>query len=77
LRTQHLLDCLNSADSAEKAGVLQALLTLVTATSTGRLQPRADPNLCGARLITLDKKDGGLLPIAVSDTLGRLVRRWT
>jgi len=28
LRHQHLMDCLNSADSAAKAGLLEALLTL-------------------------------------------------
>jgi len=33
LRPQHLLDRLNSADSAAKAGVVEALLTLVTTTS--------------------------------------------
>jgi len=61
LRPQHLLDCLNSADSAAKAGLLEALLTLVTTTSSGRLHPRAAPYLCAARLIPLRKKDGGVV----------------
>jgi len=69
LRPQHLLDCLNSADSAAKAGLLEALLTLVTAVSAGRLHLRAVPPLCAARLIPLRKKDGGVRPIAVGDTL--------
>jgi len=43
LRPQHLLDCLNSADSAKKAGLLEALLTLVTITSSGRLHPVLPP----------------------------------
>jgi len=43
LRPQHLLDCLNSADSAAKAGLLEALLTLVTITSSGRLHPVLPP----------------------------------
>jgi len=60
LRPQHLLDCLNSADSTAKAGLQEALLTLVTATSSGRLHPRAAPHLCAARLIPLRKKDGGV-----------------
>jgi len=59
LRPQHLLDCLNSADSAAKTGLLVALLTLVTTVSAGRLHPRAAPYLCAARLIPLKKKDGG------------------
>jgi len=76
LRPQHLLDCLNSADSAAKAGLLEALLTMVTTTSSGRLHPRAAPHLCAARLIPLRKKDGGVRPIAVGDTLRRLVAKW-
>jgi len=76
LRPQHLLDCLNSPDSAAKAGLLEALLTLVTATSSGRLHPREAPYLCAARLIPLRKKDGGVRPIVVGDTLRRLVAKW-
>jgi len=76
LRPQHLLDCLNSADSAAKAGLLEALLTLVTTVSAGRLHPRATALLCRARLIPLRKKDGGVRRIAVSDTLRRLVAKW-
>jgi len=76
LRPQHLLDCLNSADSSAKAGLLETLLTLVAATSSGRLHPRAAPYLCAARLIPLHKKDGGVRPIAVGDTLRRLVTKW-
>jgi len=62
LRPQHLLDCLNSADSAAKAGLLKALLNLVTTTSSGRLHPRAAPYLCAARLIPLRKKRWGRAP---------------
>jgi len=58
-RPQHLLDCLNSSDSAPKAGLLEDLLTLVNAISSGRLHPRAATYLCAARLIPLGKKDGG------------------
>jgi len=76
LRPQHMLDFLNSADSAAKAGLLEALLTMVTATSSGRLHPRAAPYLCAARLIQLRKKDSGVLPIAVVKTLRRLVAKW-
>jgi len=76
LRPQHLLDCLNSAESAANARLLEALLTLVTAISSGRLHPRAAPYLCAARLIPLRKKDGGVRPIVVDDTLRRLVAKW-
>jgi len=68
--------CLKSADSAAKAGLPEALLTLVTATISIRLHPRAALYLCAARLIPLRKKDGGIRPIAVGDTLRRLVAKW-
>jgi len=55
---------------------LEALLTLVTATSSGRLHPRAAPYLSAARIILLHKKDGGVRPIVVGDTLRRLVAKW-
>jgi len=51
-------------------------LTLVTTVSSGRLLPRAAPYLCAARLIPLRKKYGGVRPIAVGDTLRRLVANW-
>jgi len=76
LRPQHLLDCLNSADSDANTCLLEALLTLVTKVSAGRLQPRAAPYLCAARLIPLKKKDEGVRPIAVGDTLRRLTAKW-
>jgi len=72
---QNLLDCHNCADSAAKEGLLEALLTLVTKTSSGRLHPLAAPYLCAARLIPL-RKIGGVRPIAVGDTLRRLVAKW-
>jgi len=66
LRTQHLLDCSTGLEA----------LTLVTTVSAGRLQPRAAPYLCAARLIPLKKKDGGVHPIALGDTLRRLTAKW-
>jgi len=52
------------------------MLTLATATSTRRLHPGAAPYLCAARLIPPRKKDGGVRPIAVGETLRRLVAKW-
>jgi len=73
---QHLLDCINSADSAAKAGLLHTMLPLVTAISSGLLHPRAAPYLCAARIIPLRTKNGGVRPIAVCDTLRRMVEKW-
>jgi len=69
---QNLLDCLNSADSAVKMAMLEALLTLITTVVAVRLHPCAAPHLCAARHIPLRKKEGCVRPIAVSDTLRRL-----
>jgi len=48
----------------------------VTAVSASRLHPRAAPLLCAACLIPFRKKYGGMRPIAVGDTLRRLVAKW-
>jgi len=76
LRPRYIFDCLNSADRSAKAGLLESMLTLATTVSEDRLQPRAAPYLCAARLIPLKKKDGGVRPIAVGDTLHRLTAKW-
>jgi len=76
LRPQHLLDFLNSADSAAKARLLETLLTLVTTVSAGRLHPRGAPYLCAARFIPLKKKDGGVRRIDKSDPPRRLTAKW-
>lgn len=73
---QYHVDCLKSVESAANAGILDSLLTLVIAVKAGSLQPRAAPFLCAAHLIQLKKKDGGARPIAVGDTLRRLVVKW-
>jgi len=76
LRPRHLLDCLNSAESAAKTALLEALLTLVTTVSASRLHPCAAPYLSAASPIPLRKKDGGVRPIAVGDTLRGLTAKW-
>jgi len=76
LRPQDLPDCLNSAHSVAKKGLLEALLTLVTTVSAGRLHRRDTPYLCATRLIPLKKEDGGVRPIAFGDILRRLTAKW-
>jgi len=76
LRPQHLLECLNSADRAAKLRLLEALLTLDTATRSGRLHPRAAPYLCAARRIPLRKKDRRGAPDRGGETLRRLVEKF-
>jgi len=55
---------------------VEVVLTLVTMVSAGRQNPSAAPYLCAARLIQLRKKDGGVRPIAVGDTMRRLMAKW-
>jgi len=76
LRPQHLLDCLNSADSAARTGLLEALLTLVTTVSTVRLHPRAAPYLLRCLHHPAEEEGLGVRPIAVGDTLRRLTAKW-
>jgi hypothetical protein len=75
LRPQHLKD-LTSA-SAGDAGL--RLLSAVTEFSNlclrGRVPVEIQPVFCGASLLALKKKDGGLRPIAVGNTLRRLVAK--
>ena len=75
LRPQHLKD-LTSA-SAGDAG--QRLLTQLTEFTnlclTGRVPAVIQPVFCGASLCALNKKDGGIRPIAVGSTLRRLIAK--
>ena len=76
LRPQHVLDCLRHADTASCTHLLTALVRLADTAVAGNLQPEAAPLLCAARLIPLRKKDGGVRPIAVGETLRRVIAKW-
>ena len=72
---QHLLD-LTSA-SAEQGGkdLLRALTTFTNFVLGGRVPQSVRPVFFGATLISLRKKAGGVFPIAVGQTLRRLVAK--
>ena len=76
LRPQHLLDALALADSASQRALLASLRSFLEASVRGHLPPESVPWLCAARLFPLRKKDGGVRPIAVGETLRRLVAKW-
>ena len=76
LRPQHLLDCLRSDVPGGGTQLLEGLLTFTSAAMAGGLEPAAVRILCGARLVPLRKPDGGVRPIAVGDTLRRVVAKW-
>ena len=70
LRPQHLKDAFSGEHSDEVREQLAALVNLL---ARGEAPASIAECLAGATLIALEKKDGGVRPIAVGDTLRRLV----
>lgn len=73
LRPQHLKDALHS--TAHRDEVLHQLLALVNLLAKGLAPPSVAEHLAGAWLVALTKKDGGLRPVAIGETLRRLVAK--
>jgi len=73
LRPQHLLDLVNCADSGPI--LISALTGFVNALLGGGCHTVVCPILFGGRLIALDKKDGGIRPIAIGSTFRRLTAK--
>ena len=73
LRPQHLLDLLNCRESGP------ALLTSLTAFTNmlleGKCDPAVAPVLFGGQLIALEKRTGGIRPIAIGYTLRRVAAK--
>ena len=75
LRPSHLKECLRKAGSA--SCLMAGMAPFVRAAVAGLLPEALQPLLCGSSLIPLNKKDGGVRPIAVGDTLRRLIGKVT
>ena len=75
LRPQHLKDltCASTGDAGKR--ILMLLTQFSNLCLTGRVPAEIQPVFCGASLCALNKKDGGICPIAVSSTLCRLVAK--
>jgi hypothetical protein len=73
LRPQHIKDML-SVDN-EQLGFLTALAGFVNTVLAGLCPPSVAPFFFGGRLIALKKKAGGIRPIAIGNTLRRLVSK--
>ena len=75
LRPQHLVD-LTSA-SAERGGreLISALSSFIHHVLEGHTPSSIQPVFFGANLIALNKKEGGIRPIAVGNTLRRLASK--
>ena len=72
LRPLHLQEAL-TPDCRDE--VLQHLTSLVTLLACGEAPPEIAPCLAGASLMALPKKDNGVRPVAVGDTLRRLTSK--
>ncbi len=55
--------------------LLFSLTSLVNLLASGRAPPTIVPHLCGAALIAIRKKCGGLRPIAIGESLRRLTSK--
>ena len=75
LRPQHLKDMIGSEEEGGGPQLLRALTSFTNLILEGKASPNACPYFFGASLIALEKKDGGVRPIAVSCTLRRLVAK--
>ena len=75
LRPQHLKDL--TSESAERGGreLIRALSSFIFHILEGNISVTVQPFFFGATLIALRKKEGGIRPIAVDQTLRRLVAK--
>jgi hypothetical protein len=71
LRPSHLKDCFKRPGSA--LALRAGLAAFVHTAIDGKLPGALKEHLCASTLIPLAKKDGGIRPIAVGDTLRRLI----
>ena len=74
LRPQHLKDLINHGNG-QTSSLLSSLAAFTTLVLEGRTPPSVRPFFFGATLTALNKKGGGVRPIAVGCTLRRLVAK--
>ncbi|GAV04657.1 hypothetical protein RvY_14911 [Ramazzottius varieornatus] len=72
LRPQHLKDMLKGVRDPASTELAESLALLITLMLEGKVPDDICPVLYGASLTALPKKDGGIRPIAVGNTLRRL-----
>ena len=73
LRPQHLKDLTSKATGTAGTNLLSSLTNLINKILSGIVPAEVLPILFGASLIALDKKGGGIRPIAIGCTLRRIV----
>ena len=72
LRPQHLKDMVGLSTTGGGHALLSALTSFLSLVLAGRTPPSFCPYFFSANLIALQKKDGGVRPIAIGCTLRRL-----
>ena len=75
LRPQHIKDMLSCPNDQAVQSLLIALSNLCTLVFKGLLPFSIQPVFCGARLCALTKKGGGVRPIAIGNTIRRLMAK--
>ena len=75
LRAQHLRDILRVPSGDVQSNPRAAIIRLVTFLAEGKANESVARHLAGARLIPLEKKDGGVRPIAIGCVWRRLVAK--
>ena len=75
LRPQNLKDMTGSSSDGGGRALLSALASFLTLVLSGGTPSSIRPYFFGANLIALEKKDGGMRPIAVGCTLRRLAAK--
>ena len=75
LKPQHLKDMFGPSAVGCSQALLPALISFIELVLEGRTPPSIMPYFFGANLTALQKKNGGIRPIAVSCTLRRLAAK--
>lgn len=75
LLPQHLKDMTSKSAGTEGTALMEALTSFTNLVLAGNTPPQIGPIFFGASLTALNKKGGGIRPIAVGSTLRRLVAK--
>ena len=69
LRASHIKEAISCPSPMQASAVLQALTKFINVLSSGNVPPVIIPYLCGASLVAIPKKNGGVRPIAIGEVL--------
>ena len=75
LSPDHLREALKCPTPVKSERFLEAVTALVNVLAAGKVSPCIATHMCGAYLHPLAKKDGSIRPIAVGETIRRLVSK--